>query len=180
METTRQGADAGHGEDRMRLWRRLLFPSSALIQDTRFSPPSSLHLTWTSCLPLLVAFLSEAARFEPGWVVGYLLIPVLKTDLTKNKRKVFVTACLMVKWTLTGGLLYALSFWKNALFKSQFELLTAFQKPSCHWFQLFFHFITLFPPPFETLFFPSVISITSTFTLTLPSHSFQSRGERNH
>lgn len=57
-------------------YTRLLFPSSALIQETRFSPHSSLRLTWTSC----PSFLSE-----PGGVGSFLLIHVLKTALIKNK-----------------------------------------------------------------------------------------------
>lgn len=57
-------------------YTRLLFPSSALIQETRFSPHSSLRLTWTSC----PSFLSE-----PGGAGSFLLIHVLKTALIKNK-----------------------------------------------------------------------------------------------
>lgn len=120
---------------------RLLFPSGALIQDTRFSPHSSPpHLTRTSCL----TFLSEAVQCVPDWEVKYLLSPDLKTDRTTKK------VCLwQLDWRWSNlwveVCLTLFPFRQNAPLKSQVPRLTAFQKPSDHRFLLFFY-LSPFPP----------------------------------
>lgn len=121
----------------------LLFPSSALIQDTRFLPPNSLGLP---------ACPSCQRQCGPGLVIKYLLMSVIKLDLTKNKWGVGPT-----------------------LFDSVFILFPHFKSKLCLEVCLTFSLFLLLSPHSPTNvskhIFPSVISLTSAFILTLQSHS---------